>query len=181
MVSVDYFSLTTRSRTHYITNSRTISFPSLTSGKTNHHPGNIKWRLSIEEKKDEYTTSLRTGKPIIAMEVVRIWRDQSPPGRFLRKDDETGLWDDIGDDDARLKCSQTLRDKKVSKLRLTEDGQSDKGAARRKILFEQKISAKRRQAVEFETDTDTSDSDEDNDEEDVAVAKLLLLLNDGGK
>ena len=115
------------------------------------------------------------------MEVVRIWRDLSPPGRFLRKDDKTGLWDDIGDDDARLKCSQTLRGKKVSKLRLTEDGQSDKGAARRKILFEQKISAKLRQAVKFDTDTDTSDSDEDNDEEDVAVAKLLLLLNDGEK
>ena len=115
------------------------------------------------------------------MEVVRIWRGLSPPGRFLGKDEETGLWSDIGDEDARNKCSQTLRDRKESKLRLTDDGKSDKGAARRMILFEQKISAKRRQAVEFETDTDTSDSDEENDEEDVAVAKLLLLLNDGGK
>ena len=77
------------------------------------------------------------------MEVVRIWRDLSPPGRFLRKNEEKGLWDDIGDDDARIKCSQTLRDRKESKLRLTDDGKSDKGAARRMILFKQKISAKR--------------------------------------
>ena len=104
---VDYFVLA------YMTlQTQASPSPSLT-GKTNHHPGNIKWRLIIEEKKDEYKTSTRTGKPIIAMEVVRIWRDLSPPGRFLRKDDETGLWDDIGDEDARIKCSQTLRDRKV--------------------------------------------------------------------
>jgi hypothetical protein len=146
--------------------------PSLT-GKTNHHPGNIKWRLIIEEKKDEYMTSLRTGKPIIAMEVVRIWRDLSPPGRFLRKDEETGLWDDIGDEDARIKCSQTLRERKVSKLRLTDDGQSDKGAAQRMILFEQKIAAKRQQAVESDSGDDSSDSDED-DEEVAAMAKVVV-------
>jgi hypothetical protein len=116
------------------------------------------------------------------MEVVRIWRDLSPPGRFLRKDEETGLWDDIGDEDARIKCSQTLRERKVSKLRLTDDGQSDKGAAQRMILFEQKISAKRQQAVESESDDDTSDSGEDEDDEEVvAVAKVLLILNDGRK
>jgi hypothetical protein len=131
-------------------------------------------RLIIEEKKDEYKTSTRTGKPIIAMEIVRIWRDLSPPGRFLRKDEETGLWDDIGDEDARIKCSQTLRERKASKLRLTEDGQSDNGgAAQRMILFEQKISAKRQQAVESVSDDDTSDRDEDNDEV-VAMAKVVV-------
>ena len=124
-----------------------------------------------------------TGRPIIAMEVVRIWRDLSPSRRFLRKDEETGLWDDIGDEDARIKCSQTLGGRKVSKLRLTDDGQSDKGAAQRMILFEQKIAAKRQQAVESDSGDDTSDSDEDDnaDEEVVAVAKVLLILNDGRK
>ena len=110
------------------------------------------------------------------MEIVHIWRNQSPPGRFLRKDEETGLWDDIGDEDARIKCSQTLRERKVSKLRLTDDGQSDKGAAQRMILFEQKIAAKRQQAVESDSDDDTSDSDEDDnaDEEVVAMAKVVV-------
>ena len=108
------------------------------------------------------------------MEIVSIWRDQSPPGRFLRKDEETGLWDDIGDEDARIKCSQTLRERKESKLRLTDDGQSDKGAARRMILFEQKISAKRRQAVESESEEDTSDRDDDDNDDEVAVVNVVV-------
>jgi len=169
VVSVDYF-LYHLILAYVTLQTHSLPSPSLT-GKTNHHPGNIKWRLVIEEKKDEYKTSLRTGKPIIAMEIVSIWRDQSPPGRFLRKDEETGLWDDIGDEDARIKCSQTLRERKESKLRLTADGQSDKGAARRMILFEQKISAKRR--VESESDDDTDDSDKDNDAE-VAVVNVVV-------
>ena len=171
VVSVDYF-LYHLILAYVTLQTHSLPSPSLT-GRTNHHPGNIKWRIVIEEKKDEYKTSLRTGKPIIAMEIVSIWRDQSPPGRFLRKDDETGLWDDIGDEDARIKCSQTLRERKESKLRLTDDGQSDKGAARRMILFEQKISAKRRQAVESESEEDTSDRDKDDDAE-VAVVNVVV-------
>jgi hypothetical protein len=46
------------------------------------------------------------------MEVVSTWRDLSPPGRFLRKDEETGRWNDIGDDDAAIKCSHVLREQK---------------------------------------------------------------------
>ena len=42
-----------------------------------------------------------------------------PPGRFLKLNEDTGLWDDIGDEAARVKCSQTLREKKESKLRLS--------------------------------------------------------------
>ena len=46
------------------------------------------------------------------MEVVRTWRDLSPPGRFLRKDEGTGLWVDIGDDDdaanTAMNKSQTM-------------------------------------------------------------------------
>ena len=146
--------------------------PSLT-GKTNHFPGNIKWRLIIAEKKDEYNSSLRTGKPIIAMEIVSIWRDQSPPGRFLRKDEETGLWDDIGDEDARIKCSQTLRERNESKLRLTKEGLSDKGAACRTFLLEQKLAAQRQRALESDSGDDTSDSDEDDDDQDVAMANVV--------
>jgi hypothetical protein len=148
------------------------SSPSLT-GKTNHHPGNIKWRLIIEEKKDEYKKSLRTGKPLIAMEIVRIWRDLGPPGRFLRRNDETGLWDDIGDDDARIKCSQTLRERKESKLRLTKEGVSDKGAARRSLLFEQRISSKRQQSMESESNDDCDDDSDDDDDEDVATKVVV--------
>jgi hypothetical protein len=95
------------------------TFPTL--GGTNHHPGNVRWRLIVEGKKNGYKSSPRNGKPLIAMEIVQIWRIQSPPGRFLRLNEQTGLWDDIGDEDSRVKCSQALRERKESKLRLSTD------------------------------------------------------------
>ncbi len=45
-----------------------------------------------------------------------------PPGRFLKLNEQTGLWDDIGNEASRIKCSQTLREKKVSKLQLADVG-----------------------------------------------------------
>ena len=107
--------------------------PSLT-GRTNHHPGNIQWRLVVEEKKDEYMSSIRARKPIIAMEVVSTWRDQSPPGRFIRKNEETGLWDDIGDEDARIKCSQTLRERKGKKRKNPNDDVTASSSAAPSLL-----------------------------------------------
>jgi hypothetical protein len=91
-------------------------------GGTNHHPGNIKFRLVIEEKKEEYRTSQRDQKPILAMQVVTNWRGMDPPGRFLKLNAASGLWDDIGNEAARIKCSQTLRERKASKLRLSDVG-----------------------------------------------------------
>jgi hypothetical protein len=108
--------------------------PSFT-GKTNHHPGNIKWRLIIEERKDEYNMSfIGSRKQIIAMEVVRIWRGLSPPGRFLGKDEETGLWSDIGDEDARNKCSQTLREQMGKKRKNPNDDVTASSSAAPSLL-----------------------------------------------
>jgi hypothetical protein len=92
-----------------------------TLGGTNHHTGNIRWRLIVGDKKKGYKSSPRNGKPLIAMEIVRIWRNQSPPGRFLKLNEQTGLWDDVGDEDSRIKCLQALRERKESKLRLSND------------------------------------------------------------
>ena len=58
------------------------------------------------------------------MSIVREWRALEPPGRFLKRDNETGLWYDIGDVDARVKCSQILREHKSTKLKLDEYGNS---------------------------------------------------------
>jgi len=88
-------------------------------GGTNHHPGNIKYRLIINSKKIAYRNSKRECKPLLAMQIVKDWRKMDPPGRFLKLNEDTGLWDDIGDEAARVKCSQTLREKKESKLRLS--------------------------------------------------------------
>ena len=80
-------------------------------GGTNHHPGNKIYRKTVEDRKLDYVNSKRLDKPLVALEIIREWRAQSPPGRFLKLDEKTGLWHDVGDKKAREKTSQALREK----------------------------------------------------------------------
>jgi len=80
-------------------------------GGTNHHPGNKRYRKMVESRKVKYVNSKRLDKPLVALEIIREWRAQLPPGRFLKHNDKTGCWDDVGDKKAREKTSQALREK----------------------------------------------------------------------
>ncbi len=80
-------------------------------GGTNHHTGNKRYRKMVEDRKLEYVNSKRLDKPLVALEIIRVWRAQLPPGRFLKLDEKTGLWNDVGDKKAREKTSQALREK----------------------------------------------------------------------
>jgi hypothetical protein len=80
-------------------------------GGTNHHHGNKTYRKLVENRKLEYVNSKRLDKPLVALEIIRLWRAQLPPGRFLKLDEKTGLWNDVGDKKAREKTSQALREK----------------------------------------------------------------------
>lgn len=80
-------------------------------GGTNHHPGNKRFRTMVEKRKDDYVNSKRLDKPLVALEIIRDWRAQDPPGRFLKQDESTGLWHDVGDRKSREKTSQALREK----------------------------------------------------------------------
>jgi hypothetical protein len=60
----------------------------------------------VEDRKLEYVNSKRLDKPLVALDIIRIWRSQLPPGRFLKIDEKTGLWHDVGDKKAREKTSQ---------------------------------------------------------------------------
>lgn len=80
-------------------------------GGTNHHPGNKRYRRLVEDRKVDYVNSKRLDKPLVALEIIKGWRSQKPSGRFLKIDDETGLWHDVGDKKAREKTSQALREK----------------------------------------------------------------------
>ena len=86
------------------------------------HPGNIKFRLIIEERKEAYRSCNRSQRPILAMQVVNYWRGMDPPGRFLKFDEVSGMWDDIGNKDAQRKCLKTLREREASKSRLSDVG-----------------------------------------------------------
>lgn len=79
-------------------------------GGTNHHPGNKQYRKLVEDRKRDYVNSSKRGKPLLSRSIVEAVRKQDPPGRFLTKDDKTGLWYDIGDQKAREKTAQALRE-----------------------------------------------------------------------
>ena len=79
-------------------------------GGTNNHLGNEHFRDLVSSKKLEYINSSKREKPLVSRSIVEAVRSQNPPGRFLQRDDVTGLWSDIGDQKAREKTSQALRE-----------------------------------------------------------------------
>ena len=52
-----------------------------------------------------YVTSTKRQKMAISRSIVEAVRSLDPPGRFLEKNQETGLWSDIGDKKAIEKVS----------------------------------------------------------------------------
>jgi len=85
---------------------------------TNNHAGNIRFRQLINVHKLRYLEATKVQKPNVAREVVEIWRAQSPPGRFLTMSNDSNantsqtiIWHDVGDNKARMKASQCLRER----------------------------------------------------------------------
>jgi len=81
-------------------------------GGTNRNPGNVRFRSLVANNRVAYLGSRKGDKPLYARSVVAAVRGACPPGRFLRrtgKDGEDG-WYDVGDDRAREKTSQALRE-----------------------------------------------------------------------
>lgn len=104
-------------------------------GGTNHHPGNKLYRKMVEDRKVQYVNSKRLDKPLVALEIIREWRAQLPPGRFLKMNDKTGNWDDVGDKKAREKTSQALREKapQIRKQQEEEKDPDDDGSEEDKV------------------------------------------------
>jgi hypothetical protein len=91
-------------------------------GGSNHHPGNKHFRKLVEESKAEYRKLDKKFKAAIADRIVRQCRAQVPPGRFLKYDAATNVWNDIGDDSATGKAMQCLREQpKAKKDKKTAD------------------------------------------------------------
>ena len=76
-------------------------------GGTNVHPGNKRFRDLINANRRAYLKARKNDKPAISRSIVRTIRQMN--GRFLKKDEKLGLWFEIGDDGAREKTSQALR------------------------------------------------------------------------
>jgi hypothetical protein len=69
-----------------------------------------------------YLAASKVDKPKVAREVVTLWRQMNPPGRFLARHDDTkrgpgsvkdsdNVWYEVGDKKAREKASQCLRER----------------------------------------------------------------------
>jgi hypothetical protein len=105
-------------------------------GNNNQHSGNEKLRGVARTRCEDYRRVSKKEKSDISRELVKSVRKWTPPGRcvstptmfyhslsfgltscsshlahrFLRKDPRTSKWEDVGDDIAREKTSQVLRD-----------------------------------------------------------------------
>ncbi|CAB9507507.1 Transcriptional regulator [Seminavis robusta] len=83
-------------------------------GESTYHCGNIAFRQLVEDHKNQYYNAPRAHKSRVVAEVVRKWRQLSPPGRFLTRsapsEGDKSAWHDVGDRRALKKASHSLRD-----------------------------------------------------------------------
>jgi hypothetical protein len=80
-------------------------------GRTNHHPGNVRLREIVNKYRHAYNQAKKVDKPQVSKSIVSALRNANPPSRFLRHNEGTGRWEDVGDKRAAEKVSQTLREK----------------------------------------------------------------------
>ena len=76
--------------------------------------GNIKFRSLVDLHRERYHKSSRAEKSKVVLEVVQLWRQMSPPGRFLAPADlklgGASPWNDTGDKLAQKKTAKRLRE-----------------------------------------------------------------------
>lgn len=96
-------------------------------GGINNRPGNIRFRDLVRQHKARYIEARKIDKPKVAVDVVRIWRNLNPPGRFLERTKVSGVvseppvYHDVGDKKAQLKASQCLRERTPEVMKLVQE------------------------------------------------------------
>jgi len=112
-------------------------------GGTNHHPGNRRYRALVKAKTVCYNNAIRPERGSVAHQIVRDWRTtQQPPGRFLKFNEKSGMWDDVGDAMAREKTAQLFREVKASELRLKKrDNSKNCGKGAEDVITQPKVAA----------------------------------------
>jgi len=78
------------------------------------HIGNIRYRELIFERRVEYSKLPNEHKIYLSQSIVYAVRTLNPPGRFLQRDPATNSWFDVGDQRAKEKTSQVLREAAAS-------------------------------------------------------------------
>jgi hypothetical protein len=82
------------------------------------HEGNQWYLNEVAMRKATYVAARsRLEKRLVAEEIVALVNDRDPPGRFLKQDSGTKLWNEIGNDEAIAKAEQALREKPTAQGR----------------------------------------------------------------
>lgn len=76
----------------------------------NYHPGNEYYRSLVKKYFMRYVGCSKTDKPKFALLIYHEIRTRVPPGRFLKLDSGSKLWNDIGEKKAIDKTRQALRE-----------------------------------------------------------------------
>lgn len=124
-------------------------------GPINQHPGNVRYRQLIDDKRRKFKAAkTKDDQERVVREVISEWRALDSPGRFLKQDEHTKLWNDVGDEEAMEKIFQTFGGRKNFRGR----GRSKKG---------QKKKTESRKDLD-----DSSSDDEEEDSDDVPMGLL---------
>lgn len=93
-------------------------------GRIHNHSGNLYYRTLVNRYKhnylDKHTNKLDKVK--IANHIVMLIRTTNPPGRFLIQDADTKCWKEIGDEKAKKKAGQAMREGAPQTRRDLEEG-----------------------------------------------------------
>merc|ERR1712232_96549 len=101
---------------------------------TNNHPGNKYFRNVVKQHQDGYLVAKNNfEKYITTMEILKNIRSLDPPGRFILQDTTSKLWSDVGDDKARRKISQALRENATELRKNCESDDSEKSNTKEDI------------------------------------------------
>ena len=76
----------------------------------NYHPGNEQFRALVRKHKVAYVACPKSMKGTFAEMIIEEIKRFNPPGRFLKQDEATKLWYDIGEKKALDKTRQALRE-----------------------------------------------------------------------
>ena len=92
-------------------------------GRINSHPGNVYFRELVNQHKYQYLAkeTAKLDKAKIADRIVRQIRGLNPPGRFLKEVPKTSHYIEIGDERARKKAGQAMREKAPATRKVNEE------------------------------------------------------------
>jgi hypothetical protein len=96
------------------------------------HPGNQYFRQLVVKNLTDYhdLTCTHINKTQATSRVVAAMRQLDPPSRFLRENKEKGIWEEVGDAEARRKVAQAFRDYRHKPKAKAKDGKNKKVLSR---------------------------------------------------